>query len=555
MLTTEDESRWESILPLVQTLQSAGYEIRREVALQPETDYCYLPYSLDDCCTQSHLKAIKTFAGNETLENTWLLVLEDDVKANPRVNMASITEHAQNIIDQAETLTDFVYLGVCTSPTQASRCARDSRTLQRAVLPSTPTIDKCESMHIRRCTHAYALKHSLAVRLPDMVMSADAQTIDDAFEQLAKQGLLNSYVADVGMTSPQLRGHIGLFYQDQKTFGKDSLTLLFDHNKKVIVLQPQFTGRLGNLMFQWAHAVSFSIELSKHISAKIVLHIDHLEDSIECPLATFVEMFRLRRYVRIANAPNQNFNDETCVVRVQERGANVFDTDFLRKATAEIEARKWCTTIVLNMVGYFQSFKYFSSALVERQVHGSFEFRPEHHDAKLKFLNSIHSDDQIYRIGIQVRLGDKEHDSRFKSIYAPHNWEYYMAAIEHIKKVRSDKFIAKRIQLLVSVGGSLHDGDKKRDQQFVKNFFAKNFSGDFIFVDTDQTVDMLILSSCDAVIIGASSYGWWVAHLSKLPGELIVVPKHIIRPDHELVGQFDIQDYYPEHWTILDNLV
>jgi len=170
VLTTEDESRWDSILPLVQTLQSAGYEIRREVALQPETDYCYLPYSLNDCCTQSHLKAIKTFAQNETLENTWLLVLEDDVKANPRVNMASITEHAQNIIDQAETLTDFVYLGVCTTPTQASRCAR---TLWRAVLPSTPTIDKCESMRVRRCTHAYALKHSLAVRLPDMVMSAD----------------------------------------------------------------------------------------------------------------------------------------------------------------------------------------------------------------------------------------------------------------------------------------------------------------------------------------------------------------------------------------------
>ena len=69
----------------------------------------------------------------------------------------------------------------------------------------------------------------------------------------------------------------------------------------------------------------------------------------------------------------------------------------------------------------------------------------------------------------------------------------------------------------------------------------------------DPYVDQAILIGCDALIIGASSFGWWAAYLSKIPGRRIVAPQVMVLPGSDFADEYVVEDYYPPDWMLLDN--
>jgi hypothetical protein len=393
------------------------------------------------------------------------------------------------------------------------------------------------------------LSHVVAQKLSSMVMQTDACTIDSAYEKLSQQGLLNSYVAYPNLISPQNNGHVGMFYQNQAEFGEGSLSHL--HVGKVVAVQPRLTGRLGNLMFEWAFTLSLKTAISMRYKNS-VLQIASLSSSDECPVEHFVESFQLRRFARVEARIDAA---EQCIVKVEDPGANTFHRELFLNALNDIGSLTSCNAIVLDLNGYFQSYKYFSSESAKSTVRRSLSLQKEHHALKQDFLESVNkSDGNVYRVGIQIRLGDKEHGEINRQLYAPNSWSYYLSAISHIESVAKDVFQGKNPHFFVSVGGAFDDEGRERDKERVRNFTNAHLDAEVSFVDINDIVDMLVIASCDAIIIGSSSFGWWSAYLSEIPGELIVAPKFVVRPESTLAAQFSINDYYPEDWTLIDNL-
>ena len=543
------QERWASIRPILLAFKKAEWYVQRLKALEPIPDNCYLPYSLNDCCTRSHSQAIEDFAKTALKMTRWLLVLEDDVRIHPSVSHDNLTTRIQAIVEVAElSSAKFVYLGVCTHFDQIEACVENAI----AVYSPEITLSRCENMHTRRCTHAYLVRESLARFLPDLIRNSTAQTIDEAFEILHAQGRINTLVANFHLKSPQIAGHIGLLYQDQGAFSKHSLTAV--SQEKVVVLQPVFQGRLGNLMFQWAHVVSLQWSLSLEVSEEVLIHLPSVENTDGCPAKIFFEYFGLQRFARLSNAPLTHYQraHTECTVELKERGANMFDEYIKDSILEEIKSRPNCTALTFTLTGYFQSFKYFMNATETTLVNESFQFSIREYAAVQRYYGRSKGDETI-RIGIQVRLGDKERNAHFKGVYVPHSSAYYDEAIEYLQNIASARWPSKKLELVVSVGGSIDELGSVEDREIVQALFQDKYAADVHFIADNQFADMLVLSTCDAIVTGASSYGWWAAFLSNLPADLIVVPKHVIRPEHALAQEYKIEDYYPFGWKIIDN--
>jgi len=62
--------------------------------------------------------------------------------------------------------------------------------------------------------------------------------------------------------------------------------------------------------------------------------------------------------------------------------------------------------------------------------------------------------------------------------------------------------------------------------------------------------DMLLLSSCDALILSTGSYGWWAAWLAN---KTTVYYRYWPRPRSTISTMFTREDYFPPHWVGLGN--
>ena len=131
-----------------------GIPIERFDAWSSANSNCTPPYSMEDCCTVSHLAVMRTWAQQAWDHKDWAVVLEDDVVVNSAIRPAlALGPVLQDVLASAESAgRSFVYLGAC-SPECLSANATDRPRLLKTSATSAPLTlrSDCGS----HCTHAY----------------------------------------------------------------------------------------------------------------------------------------------------------------------------------------------------------------------------------------------------------------------------------------------------------------------------------------------------------------------------------------------------------------
>lgn len=239
-------------------------------------------------------------------------------------------------------------------------------------------------------------------------------------------------------------------------------------------------GGLGNQMFQISACVALALENN----------VDYVFDLEKC------------------HTPNQGNPSTKYIKNIFRKIPNqkniLTQETFYEKSFAyhEIEYVK-----NLNLIGYFQSEKY---------------FKP--HENYIKKLFTIENvelpcDEKI--TSVHIRRGDYVSKPEYHNVL---DKKYYESAIDFIGE-----------------GSFIFFSD---DMPWVKeNFKSKNY----IYSDCDDEIsDFYMMSKCDNNIISNSSFSWWAAYLNKNLNKKIVTPKH--EKWFGVNGPKDTQDLIPIEW-------
>jgi hypothetical protein len=148
----------------------------------------------------------------------------------------------------------------------------------------------------------------------------------------------------------------------------------------------------------------------------------------------------------------------------------------------------------LDLIGYFQSEKYFSHC--KNDIRNIFEFKDSlSKEEDFEFLNEACS--------VHVRRTD------YLSLSDYHPFpglEYYQRAMDHMRGLGINKFIFF-----------------SDDIEWCKNNFG--FRGSIEYSEGNTNIrDLYLMSKCRHNIIANSSFSWWGAWLNKNPEKTIIAP-------------------------------
>ena len=178
-----------------------------------------------------------------------------------------------------------------------------------------------------------------------------------------------------------------------------------------------------------------------------------------------------------------------------------------------------------RLTGYFQSFKYFTgTADVLKQ-----EMLVARQEGLGDFIQS-----QPESTAVHVRLGDFL-DKRHSGTHATLTSAYYTSALASVgltalppgTTIFSDEPEVARVLLLES----FPDSDLQLHQS-----------------KGSDLLDMFDMSTFDRIICANSSFSWWAAWLSGLPGDRIIVPLAWVNR-----SDFAPRDLFPLDWTVVSN--
>ena len=164
--------------------------------------------------------------------------------------------------------------------------------------------------------------------------------------------------------------------------------------------------------------------------------------------------------------------------------------------------------------GFFQTEKYFKDCSDE--VHDLFEFPPECESIDI-FLKRFPQP----TVGVHVRRGDYE---KFANHHRILGSDYYDRAAQMFKDhqsfVCSDDWVSVQKEMSFS--------------EAIKSPY------------TNEVMDMYLLSQCQNVVMGNSSFSWWSAFLG-VKKEKVVAPKEWFGPE----GPKEFSDIFRKEWICL----
>lgn len=274
----------------------------------------------------------------------------------------------------------------------------------------------------------------------------------------------------------------------------------------------QLHGRLGNMMFAYASLVGIAREAGR----TPVLPVNHF--------------LRSSFHIRAPALPHQLSG----VTKLSETLAGAYDSQF-----EQFHSDKQ----LLELVGYFQSWKYFIN--IEPLVRAEFTFRSHVTAAVDKFLQlkvkenygpNVHRRDVIL-IGIHVRVGDLIFDSNIERGYSIARPDYFTAAMEWFQH----RFPHDQLLFILATD----------DRKWCRDNFPYKSSRKFPVVLTalgPDVQDLGILAACNHTIITVGSFGWWAAWLS---GGITVYYQNFPRFNSSLAREYVLDDYYPDKWIAM----
>ena len=342
-----------------------------------------------------------------------------------------------------------------------------------------------------------------------------------------------------------------------------------------IVVTPRWSGRLGNLLFEWGTLMGITSRLRAIAHTEAITF--KLPSSVTVPARElFLEFPLFSNSIHSVDGPGGNISIATpdgafggaykyereqctaCVYVVEETRANAYEEDKIRQLEAwAASPPASCQIGLVELVGYFQSFKYFND-VADRLIRPAMaRLAPSTKQEALAIIGRVRRTVPFGRvIGVQVRLGDKVR-GKLKPFYAQTSWDYYRAGMRHLARGFRSRHSGARVDVsfVITAGGSM--GNNSVDVADARRHLAS--SGERVYFSTAENpyVDLAVLQRCDALVISSSSLGWWAAYLSGLPEGRIVAPRHIINQKlpshHKLIKGFSEADYYPSTWTLLPN--
>ena len=257
-------------------------------------------------------------------------------------------------------------------------------------------------------------------------------------------------------------------------------------------------GRLANQMFQYASLKGIARKIG--VDFCIPNYTQSVDDGIGNRLRTeLFDSFDLQVNVGLLN----NGHAPT----VQERHFH-FDEELFSLCPDHV-----------NLQGYFQSEKYFKH--IENEIREDFIFKDEILTPCQEMISSVENP-----IALHVRRTDylTNSENHF-NLPLP----YYEAALQYFESDRN---------IIV-----FSDDPSWCNQQ-------KIFSEDRFLIseNTDNRVDLCLMSLCDDFIIANSSYSWWGAWLSNHPNKKVIAPlqwfgKTGYTKDH------NTKDLIPKEWV------
>ena len=258
-------------------------------------------------------------------------------------------------------------------------------------------------------------------------------------------------------------------------------------------------GRLGNQMFQYAALKG----ISRNVGADFCIpnHTQAVNDGIGNMLRTeLFDSFDLR--------VNINLLDNGHAPVVQERFFH-FDEELFRMCPDHV-----------SLHGYFQTEKYFKN--IEQEIRDDFTFNHEILNPCKEMISSLDNP-----VSLHIRRTD----------YLTNSANHFNLPIEYYENALKN-FGNDRNVIVFS------DDPKWCKQQEI-------FSDDRFMIseNTDNRVDLCLMSLCDDFIIANSSFSWWGAWLSSNKTKKVFAPSKWFGPNN---SHLDTKDLLPSEWTVLE---
>jgi hypothetical protein len=262
-------------------------------------------------------------------------------------------------------------------------------------------------------------------------------------------------------------------------------------------------GRLANQMFQYASLKG----IAANVGAEIIIpyYKDAVDDGIGNKLRT--ELFDCFKMSEMKIGLLNNGNSPV----VQERFFH-FDEELFNLCPDHV-----------SLQGFFQSEKYFKH--IEQQIREDFQFHDEILEPCLEMIESVENP-----IAIHIRRTDY-----LKNSENHHNLslEYYKNALSHFDEDRNVIVFSD-------------DPEWCQEQEL---FAPDRF---MVSENTDNTIDLCLMTLCSDFIIANSSYSWWGAWLAKNPNKKVIAPLQWFgstgyTKDH------DTKDLIPNDWTRIND--
>lgn len=192
---------------------------------------------------------------------------------------------------------------------------------------------------------------------------------------------------------------------------------------------------------------------------------------------------------------------------------------------------------VVELLGYFQSWRYFES--IKDEIRKEFTFRGDVADrasglvesaVKRTFGDGVRRRD-VLLIGLHVRRGDMALYSSFLLGYTTASSEYISNAMAYFTERYSD---SRLLFVLCS-----------DDFEWCKDNVRESKAPIFQVENASDAVHLAMLASCNHTIMTVGSFGWWGAWLA---GGETVYYKNFPRPSSPLAADFLAHDYFYPNW-------
>lgn len=287
----------------------------------------------------------------------------------------------------------------------------------------------------------------------------------------------------------------------------------------------RLNGGLGNQMFQYATARALALSTGQSLL-------------LDASIFTYYDVHPLK-INRLSIAANLFFRNKFLDKLLHKGFVMYVCRCFSRKKRLYLESdlsfdsRLFSITGSTNLIGYFQSEKYFVSY---RDVLLS-ELKPKKKldGVDLEYFNQIEtqSDNDGGSVSIHLRRGDYVSNDAANKVHGVCGLEYFASAIEYMM----DTGVAnKNTQVFIF----------SDDIEWCEENLKLDLSLNYIKGSSSPEVDMYLMSQCNHQIISNSTFSWWGAWLNEYEGKVVVAPKKWFSNESMIS-----RDLVPKNWIRL----